>query len=288
MSLKITNISKSYRSRAGDVQALTATSFSVEPGDFVSMVGPSGCGKSTMLYITAGLESADSGTVELNGRRIARPDRSRGMVFQGYTLMPWLTVEQNVKFAHGLDANIDYGIPIAETLTHQAYADKLIDIVGLSDFRRRLPRELSGGMKQRVAIARALANKPEILLMDEPFGALDAQTREEMQELMLLLSIHERTTVLFVTHDVEEALYLSSRVLVFSSRPGRIVDEIEIPFGADRSLDIKLAPEFLSLKRRVLDQLHHSGGRALNRDAILKRLRESNLQTHQLKNKNKL
>jgi len=232
-----------------------------------------------MLYITAGLESADSGTVELNGRRVTGPDRSRGMVFQGYTLMPWLTVEQNVKFAHRLDANIDYEVPIAETLTHQAYADKLIDIVGLSDFRRRLPRELSGGMKQRVAIARALANKPEILLMDEPFGALDAQTREEMQELMLLLSIHERTTVLFVTHDVEEALYLSSRVLVFSSRPGRIVDEIQIPFGSNRSLDIKLAPEFLSLKRRVLDQLHHSGGRTLNREAILTRLRESNLQT---------
>lgn len=160
--------------------------------------------------------------------------------------------------------------------------DKLIDIVGLSDFRNRLPRELSGGMKQRVAIARALANKPEILLMDEPFGALDAQTREEMQELMLLLSIYERTTVLFVTHDVEEALYLSSRVLVFSSRPGRIVDEIDIPFGSDRTLDIKLSPEFLRLKRRVLDQLHHSGGRALNRDAILERLRESNLTTQQL------
>ena len=282
MSLKITNISKSYQSRAGDVQALAATSFSVAPGDFVSLVGPSGCGKSTMLYIAAGLESADSGSVELNGRRVTGPDRSRGMVFQGYTLMPWLTVEQNVKFAHRLDANTDYEVPIAVTLTHQAYADKLIDIVGLSDFRRRLPRELSGGMKQRVAIARALANKPEILLMDEPFGALDAQTREEMQEMMLLLSIHERTTVLFVTHDVEEALYLSSRVLVFSSRPGRIVDEIEIPFGSDRSLDIKLAPEFLSLKRRILDKLHHSGGRALNREAILKRLRESNLQTQQL------
>lgn len=282
MSLEITNISKSYKSRAGDVQALTPTSFSVAPGDFVSLVGPSGCGKSTMLYITAGLESADSGTVELNGRRVSSPDRSRGMVFQGYTLMPWLTVEQNVKFAHNLDANIDYEVPFAETLSYQAYADKLIDIVGLSDFRQRLPRELSGGMKQRVAIARALANKPEILLMDEPFGALDAQTREEMQELMLLLSIHERTTVLFVTHDVEEALYLSSRVLVFSSRPGSIVDEIQIPFGSDRSLDIKLAPEFLSLKRRVLDQLHHSGGRTLNREAILTRLRESNLQTQQL------
>ncbi len=279
MSLNITNISKSYRSRAGDVHALAHTSFRVAPGDFVSLVGPSGCGKSTMLYIAAGLESADSGTVELDGRTVTGPDRSRGMVFQGYTLMPWLTVEQNVKFAHNLDANTDYHLPVYETLSHQAYADKLIDIVGLSDFRKRLPRELSGGMKQRVAIARALANKPDILLMDEPFGALDAQTREEMQELMLLLSIHERTTVLFVTHDVEEALYLSSRVLVFSSRPGRIVDEIEVPFGPDRSLDIKLAPEFLSLKRRVLDQLHHSGGRALNREAILKRLRESNLQT---------
>jgi len=282
MNLEITNISKSYKSRAGDVQALAATSFSVGPGDFVSLVGPSGCGKSTMLYITAGLESADSGTVELSGRRVTGPDRSRGMVFQAYTLMPWLTVEQNVKFAHRLDANTDYHVPIADILTQQAYADKLIDIVGLSDFRNRLPRELSGGMKQRVAIARALANKPEILLMDEPFGALDAQTREEMQELMLLLSIYERTTVLFVTHDVEEALYLSSRVLVFSSRPGRIVDEIDIPFGSDRTLDIKLSPEFLRLKRRVLDQLHHSGDRALNRDAILERLRESNLTTQQL------
>lgn len=282
MSFKITNISKSYQSRAGRVQALAPTSFTVMPADFVSLVGPSGCGKSTMLYIAAGLETADSGSVELNGRRVAGPDRSRGMVFQSYTLMPWLTVEENVKFSHRLEANIDYHVPVSVSLARHAYAEKLIDIVGLSDFRRSLPRELSGGMKQRVAIARALANKPEILLMDEPFGALDAQTREEMQELMLLLGIHERMTVLFVTHDVEEALYLSTRVLVFSSRPGRIVDEIEIPFGPDRGLDIKLSPEFIHLKRRVLDQLHHAGGRALNREAILKRLRESTLQTHQI------
>eukprot|EP00903_Cladosiphon_okamuranus_P003573 g3571.t1 len=235
INLEISNITKVYSGRHGTTEALRPTSFSVHPGDFVSLVGPSGCGKSTTLYMVAGLEPTSGGIITLNGNRITGPGRDRGMVFQGYSLMPWLTVEQNVKFSQQLKANIDYGESFAEVLSHQAYADQLIDIVGLGDFRNSLPRELSGGMKQRVAIARALANKPEILLMDEPFGALDAQTREEMQELMLLLSVHERTTVLFVTHDVEEALYLSSRVLVYSARPGCIIEELELPFERDRA-----------------------------------------------------
>jgi NitT/TauT family transport system ATP-binding protein len=148
----------------------------------------------------------------------------------------------------------------------------LLDLMGLQNFYGAYPRELSGGMKQRVAIARALANKPKVLLMDEPFGALDAQTREEMQDLLLLLSRHEKTTILFVTHDVEEAVYLSTRILVFSSRPGRIVEDIKVPFGPDRNLDIKLTPEFMQLKRRLLELLHHEQGSGFDRDALLRRL----------------
>ncbi|WP_411826682.1 ABC transporter ATP-binding protein [Luteolibacter sp. AS25] len=273
MSLEISNITKVYSGRNGTTEALKPTSFSVHPGDFVSLVGPSGCGKSTTLYMAAGLEPTSGGVISLNGKEITGPGRDRGMVFQNYSLLPWLTVEQNVKFSHQLKANNDYSDSVAEVLSHQAYADQLIEIVGLGDFRNSLPGELSGGMKQRVAIARALANKPEILLMDEPFGALDAQTREEMQELMLLLSVHERTTVLFVTHDVEEALYISSRVLVYSARPGRIIEEIDIPFSRDRELDIKFTPEFTQLKRHLLDLLHGSGSQ--DRNSILQRLKKT-------------
>ncbi|TAG09706.1 MAG: ABC transporter ATP-binding protein [Verrucomicrobia bacterium] len=272
MSLEISQITKTYTTRRGSTEALLPTTFTVDPGEFVSLVGPSGCGKSTTLYMVAGIEAISSGSIRLNGQEITRPGRDRGMVFQGYSLMPWLNVEENVKFSHQLAANIKQEGTMSQVLSHYAYADRLIEIVGLADFRKSLPRELSGGMKQRVAIARALANRPQILLMDEPFGALDAQMREEMQELMLLLSIHERTTVLFVTHDVEEALYLSSRVLVYSPRPGRIIEELVVPFDRDRLLDIKLTPEFVQLKRRLLHLLH--GSSSQDRASILMRLQD--------------
>lgn len=273
MAFSLTGIEKTYVSAKSTTRALEAVSFTVHDGEFVSLIGPSGCGKSTLLFIAAGLEPASAGQITLDGRLLAGPGRERGMVFQSYTLFPWLSVRENVRFSHELRANQNFHRPMSEILAETAYADRLIEIMGLESFAHSLPRELSGGMKQRVAIARALANRPRILLMDEPFGALDAQTREEMQELMLLLSIHERTTTLFVTHDIEEALYLSTRILVCSAHPGRIVEEITVPFPPDRTLAIKMEPEFLRLKRHLLDTLHGSGRTAMNRSAILDRLK---------------
>jgi NitT/TauT family transport system ATP-binding protein len=258
MRLDVRGLAKTYAGRQGEVVALTPTSFSVGGGEFVSLLGPSGCGKSTTLSIIAGLEEASSGDVFLDDVRVNGPGPERGMVFQSYTLFPWLTVEENTRFALGLAANARRTAANGEDAQR---ADALLEVMGLADFRRAYPRELSGGMKQRAAIARALANRPKVLLMDEPFGALDAQTREEMQELMLLLQRHEHTTVLFVTHDIEEAMYLSSRVLVFSRRPGRILREVAVPFGAgaERTVDLKLTREFALLKRELFELLHPGG-----------------------------
>jgi NitT/TauT family transport system ATP-binding protein len=188
-----------------------------------------------------------------------------------------------VCFAHTLSANIDYHRSASEILHDIRYAEHLLEIVGLADVRHRYPRELSGGMKQRVAIARALANKPKVLLMDEPFGALDAQTREEMQELMILLNLVEKTTVVFVTHEIEEAIYLSSRILVFSPRPGHVLTEMSVPFPGDRTLDVKMTSQFLELKRELLHHLH-AGRSANDREEILRRIRgnpDRHTATHQ-------
>jgi NitT/TauT family transport system ATP-binding protein len=271
MKLEVKGLAKTYSAREGEVVALAPTSFTVEGGEFVSLLGPSGCGKSTTLSVVAGLEEASAGDVFLDGARVAGPGPERGMVFQSYTLYPWLTVEQNTRFSLGLQVNARRpGAGVADI----ERADALLELMGLNDFRRAYPRQLSGGMKQRVAIARALANRPKVLLMDEPFGALDAQTREEMQELMLLLQRHERTTVLFVTHDVEEAIYLSSRVLVFSRRPGRVVREVAVPFGPgpERTVDLKVTPEFVRLKRELFDLLHRGGPAGDDRRTLLDRL----------------
>ena len=273
MRLEVRDVAKTYAGRHGDVAALLPTSFSVEGGEFVSLLGPSGCGKSTTLSVIAGLEEASAGAVFLDGVRVMGPGPERGMVFQSYTLFPWLTVEENARFALGLDANVRRA-GVKGVAAEAERADALLDVMGLREFRRAYPRELSGGMKQRVAIVRALANRPKVLLMDEPFGALDAQTREEMQELMLLLQRHERTTVLFVTHDIEEALYLSSRVLVFSGRPGRLLREVVVPFGpgSERTLDLKLAPAFALLKRELFELLHPGSSAAGARRTLLDNL----------------
>jgi NitT/TauT family transport system ATP-binding protein len=273
MKLEVRELAKTYAGRQGDVVALTPTSFTVEGGEFVSLLGPSGCGKSTTLAVIAGLEEASAGAVFLDGNRVDGPGPERGMVFQSYTLFPWLTVEENTRFALGLAQNARR-VSANGAAADLERAEALLELMGLADFRRAYPRELSGGMKQRVAIARALANRPKLLLMDEPFGALDAQTREEMQELMLLLQRHERTTILFVTHDIEEAIYLSSRVLVFSRRPGRILREVAVPFGAgpERTLDLKLTHEFALLKRELFDLLHPGGSAAGDRRALLDNL----------------
>lgn len=264
-------LGKTFGTRRGPVQAVAPTSFTLSDGEFVSLIGPSGCGKSTLLYMAAGLEVPTTGYVELDGRPLSGPGGERGMVFQAYTLFPWLTVKENIRFSWELDANADPLRPIAEILSDVEYADHLLEIMGLEEFADALPRELSGGMKQRAAIARALLNRPRILLMDEPFGALDAQTREEMQELLLLLSRVERATVLFVTHDIEEALYLSDRILVLSAHPGRLIREIEVPFPKDRTLEVKLEPDFLRLKRELIALLH-GGRRTFDRAALLRKI----------------
>jgi NitT/TauT family transport system ATP-binding protein len=227
ISICVKSLSKCYRGREGDVAALSSVDIDVAEGEFVSIVGPSGCGKSTLLYILGGFIPADGGVIEVGGKSVTGPGVDRGVVFQEYALFPWLTVAQNI--AYGLEMT---GVARAE---REKIVGRLVRTIGLEGFERRFPRELSGGMKQRVAIARTLAYDPAILLLDEPFGALDAQTRETMQDELLRLWQATRKTVVMVTHDVNEAVYLSGRVLVMSQRPGRIVQEFAI--GIDRSGD---------------------------------------------------
>ena len=225
--------------------ALQATDLDVAENDFVTILGPSGCGKSTLLRIVAGLDLQTAGEVLLEGRRIEGPGADRGMVFQSYTLFPWLTVRDNVCF--GLR---ERGLPRAEQL---AQADAYLVKVGLRGFENHFPKQLSGGMQQRVAIARALANDPRMLLMDEPFGALDHQTRELMQELLLGIWEAQRKTVLFVTHDIDEAVFMGSRVVVMSARPGRIKLDRVVPLAHPRHYSIKTTPEFAQLKAELTE-----------------------------------
>jgi NitT/TauT family transport system ATP-binding protein len=220
ISICIRNLHKCYRARDGDVLALADVDIDVAEGEFVTIVGPSGCGKSTLLYILGGFIAADGGTIEVDGRAVAGPGIDRGVVFQEYALFPWLTVVQNIRY--GLEMT---GVPRQR---REQTVQRLVDTIGLQGFEHRFPRELSGGMKQRVAIARTLAYDPKILLLDEPFGALDAQTREFMQDELLRLWMAARKTVVMVTHDVNEAVYLSERVLIMSQRPGRIVQEFQV------------------------------------------------------------
>jgi NitT/TauT family transport system ATP-binding protein len=272
MKLEVLDLEKSYRQKRGLTQALSPTSFTVHDGEFISLIGPSGCGKSTALHLLAGLDTPTAGEILLDGERVKGPGKERGVVFQNYTLFPWLTVLQNTLFSFDLAANVDCSMTSGEVMSQVGRGYTLLDLMGLSGFHQALPRELSGGMKQRVAIARALANRPKVLLMDEPFGALDTQTREEMQDLMLLLHKHERTTVLFVTHDVEEAIYLSTRIFVFSARPGRIIRDVIVPFGPERDPELKLTPEFIRLKRELVGLLHHDREPGANREQLLQNL----------------
>jgi NitT/TauT family transport system ATP-binding protein len=249
--LRIDSLSKDYPTKKGPLTVLQPTSFTMDVTELVSVVGPSGCGKSTLLHIVGGLTPATSGAVFLDGKEVTEAGRERGMVFQAYTLFPWLTVRQNVQFGPKQRG--------AKKAERTALSDKFLDAVGLHGFRDHFPKQLSGGMRQRVAIARALANSPRILLMDEPFGALDAQTRTVMQELLLDIRRKERTTTLFITHDIDEAVFLSDRVFVMTARPGHIKAEITVPFGLDRAADIRKSPEFFRIREQVYDLLHGEG-----------------------------
>jgi NitT/TauT family transport system ATP-binding protein len=247
--------------------ALDDVSIDVGDREFSVIVGPSGCGKSTLLLLVAGLLAPTAGRMQLGDRLIAAPGPERGMVFQSYTLFPWLTVQRNIEFGPRL-----LGRPAA---ARAEIARRYISEVGLTGFEDAYPRQLSGGMRQRVALARALANDPEMLLMDEPFGALDSQTRWVMQQLLLRVWEHAHKTVLFVTHDIDEAILLGDRVYVMTARPGRIKEEIAIPIARPRTVDLVTTPAFIALKRRILDLLQEEVQKSLGlRDLDLRAARE--------------
>ena len=247
IKLEVRGLTKIFEGAGGQVTALKNVDLFVRKSEFVMIVGPSGCGKTTLINIIGGLEPATSGHVLLDGRDVSVPGADRGMVFQGYSLFPWLSVRKNVEF--GLKMK---GVPAAE---RSEKARNYIDLVGLSGFENALPRQLSGGMKQRVAIARTLANEPEVLLMDEPFGALDAQTRVVMQELLADISRRTHTTILFITHDIDEAVLLGDRIYVMTRRPGAIRDVLTVDIPGERSHNSLVLPEFLSTKKAIMDML---------------------------------
>jgi NitT/TauT family transport system ATP-binding protein len=246
--LRVRDLKKTFGSNGDTHVVFDQVSLDIHRREFICVVGPSGCGKSTLIRIVAGLDESTGGEILLDGQSVAGPGPDRGMVFQGYTLFPWLTVKSNVMFGlrtQGKELNIA-----------QAEARQWLEMVGLSKFENLYPHELSGGMKQRVAIARALANNPRILIMDEPFAALDAQTRCQMQAYLLQIWKKVDVTILFITHDLDEAAYLADRILVMGCNPGRVVEFIENPVPRPRSSDQFISPEFLALKKRLEEHIH--------------------------------
>ncbi|MFO7178300.1 MAG: ABC transporter ATP-binding protein [Pseudomonadota bacterium] len=247
--MSIEDLSREYASDGGNsVLALSGIHFEIRHREFISVIGPSGCGKSTLIRILAGLDAPTSGRVRLDGHDVVGPGADRGMVFQSYTLFPWLSVKKNVMF--GLKMR---GLPTREA---ERRALEWLELVGLGDYAELYPAQLSGGMKQRVAIARALANEPRILLMDEPFGALDAQTRAAMQAHLLRICDTVDVTVLFITHDLDEAVYLSDRIVVLGANPGRVLEIIEVPVARPRTPEQFLSAHFLATKKRLEELIH--------------------------------
>jgi len=268
--IAVRNVAKSFPS-ADDkrVDALQNINFEVEDafsregrdiGELRVLLGPSGCGKSTLLRLIAGLDRPDSGEILVNDQPVYGPGKDRGMVFQKYTSFPWLTVAHNI--AYGLKIN---GVPPERCKETVA---QLIQAIGLSGFENAYPETLSGGMQQRVAIARTLAVRPAVILMDEPFGALDAQTRGEMQQLLLRIWGETASTILFVTHDVEEAIYLADRIFIMSAHPGTIVEDVQVPFDRPRNLELKQRNEFQDLQSYVLGRLRRAPGNGQVRVSI--------------------
>ena len=254
--LRIREVTVAFRARhGGEIVAIDRLSLDVADREIVSIVGPSGCGKSTLLRLIAGLVRPTSGEIWLDGNQVTDPGADRGMVFQSYTLFPWLTVQGNVEFGPRLR-----GVPEA---ARRDVAARYIQMVGLVGFEHAYPKELSGGMMQRVAIARALANDPEVLLMDEPFGALDAQTRAFMGELLLDIWQASPKTILFVTHDIDEALFLGDRVYVMTARPGRFREQVRLTLPRPRTLEVTTSEEFVSAKRRVLAMIREETARTM-------------------------
>ena len=268
--ISLRKVSRSFLTPAGEkIQALRDINLEVEDsfspagrdiGEFRVLLGPSGCGKSTVLRLIAGLDHPDTGEVLVNGKPVTGPGRDRGMVFQKYTSFPWLTVARNIEY--GMKIN---GVPEPERRASVAH---LVEAVGLKGFEKSYPDTLSGGMQQRVAIARTLAINPSVVLMDEPFGALDAQTRGGMQDLLLRIWDQAANTVLFVTHDVDEALYLADRIYVLSARPGTIIEDMPVPFGRPRDPSVKQRSEFHDLQQHVLSCLRRAPGQGQVRVSV--------------------
>lgn len=256
MTISLNSFGKRYQSPGGDAfWAVRDFDLEIRPGEFVTIVGPSGCGKSTVLNAVAGFVKADEGKIDIEGEVITGPNRDRSLVFQAASLLPWRTVSQNVS----------YGMELQRNLGRREIAERrewAIDLVGLNAFKDHFPSQLSGGMQQRVNLARALATQPKTLLMDEPFGALDAQTRSMMQENLLELWGEFGTTVLFVTHDIDEAVYLADRVVVMSASPGRLIADIPVPLPRPRPMDIVTEPEFMAIKKRCLELIRQETLRA--------------------------
>lgn len=247
--VRIQGVRKVFQTARGETIALDDFNLEIQNNEFICVVGPSGCGKSTILNILAGLDRATSGSVTVDGKEVNGPGPERGVVFQQYALFPWLTVKKNVEFGLKLKG-----------MTREAVsktADHYIKMVGLEEFKNSLPKELSGGMKQRVAIARAYAMKPELLLMDEPFGALDAQTRTQLQSELLQTWEEEKKTCFFITHDVDEAVMLAQRVIIMSARPGRIKSIVNIDIPYPRTQETKMEPEFIKLKNLIWGQVYN-------------------------------
>ena len=249
VKVRIENVKKVFNGRMGEVVALNGVSLDIKENEFICVVGPSGCGKSTLLNILAGLDKPSSGEVYVDDKLVEGPGPDRGVVFQQYALFPWLTVEKNVAFGLNLKK-------LSQDVIDERVA-KYLDVVGLKEFAKSYPKELSGGMKQRVAIARAYAVNPDVLLMDEPFGALDAQTRTQLQQELLDTWEKEQKTCFFITHDVEEAIILATKVIVMSARPGRIKSIVDINIPYPRNQETKMSREFTELKNEIWAQVYH-------------------------------
>ena len=263
--IDVRHVFKRFEGAATD--ALQDVSLSIAPNEFVTFVGASGCGKSTLLRTIGGLEHHTAGELLVNGQPIAGPGPDRAMVFQHYSLYPWMSVRDNIKFCRQLQIHTK-DRSSADVEAAAGRADALLRLMGLSQAAESWPNQLSGGMQQRVAIARALMGRPDILLMDEPFGALDAQTREVMHDLIRHVHRLEKSTIVFVTHDVEEAIYLGQRIVLMAPRPGRIDTIYDVPLPAERTQDMKHAPEFLSLKRTILDRIRETSGMKTDLDLL--------------------
>jgi len=260
--LEINALDKRFHTPQGEITALQDISFAVHRREFVCIIGQSGCGKSTLIRILAGLETPSEGEVLLDGEPVTGPGPERGMVFQGYTLFPWLSVKKNVMFGLRMKGVSDFEA--------ESQAREWIALVGLSRAENSYPHQLSGGMKQRVAIARALATQPRVLLMDEPFGALDAQTRCQMQSYLLQIWHNVDVTILFITHDLDEAIYLADRILVLRAHPGRVDEVIEVAVPRPRTPGHLLSAEFLATKKRLEELIHPPGAAVADKLPMLK------------------